>query len=81
MVGVKAPRSLRAFNRADLVKEVFDARTGRKVTVGCMIAVASFTAAEAQDSSLPPVTVDAPVVRKKPPASNGICRLLTPKER
>src|SRR5580698_9959103 len=69
MVGVKAPRSLRAFNRADLVKEVFDARTGRKVTVGCMIAVASFTAAEAQDSSLPPVTVDAPVVRKKPPAS------------
>src|SRR5580704_6867337 len=34
-----------------------------------MIAVASFTAAEAQDSSLPPVTVDAPVVRKKPPAT------------
>jgi catecholate siderophore receptor len=69
MAVVKAPRSLRSFDRTNLVKEVFDARTGRKVTVGCMIAVASFTAAEAQDSSLPPVTVDAPVVRKKPPAS------------
>jgi catecholate siderophore receptor len=69
MAVVKAPRSLRSFDRTNLVKEVFDTRTGRKVTVGCMIAVASFTAAEAQDSSLPPVTVDAPVVRKKPPAS------------
>ncbi len=49
MAVVKAPRSLRSFDRANLVKEVFDARTGRKVTVGCMIAVASFTAAEAQE--------------------------------
>ena len=69
MVVVKAPRTLRSFDRADLIKEVFDAGTGRKVTVGCMIAVASFTVAEAQDSSLPPVMVDAPVVRKKPPAT------------
>jgi len=69
MVAIKAPRSLRSFNRADLIKEVLEAGTGRKVTVGCMMAVASFTAAEAQDSSLPPVTVDAPVVRKKPAAT------------
>ncbi|MGB6565955.1 MAG: TonB-dependent siderophore receptor, partial [Xanthobacteraceae bacterium] len=31
-----------------------------------MIAVASISAAKAQDSLLPPVTVDAPVARKKP---------------
>ncbi len=76
MVVVKAPRTLRSFDRADLIKEVFDGRTGRKVTVGCMIAVASFTAAEAQDSSLPPVTVDAPVVRKKPPTTKSTAEQL-----
>ncbi len=76
MVGARAPRSLRSFDRTDLIKEVFDARTGRKVTIGCMIAVASFTAADAQDLALPPVTVDAPVVRKKPPATKSTAEQL-----
>ena len=31
MAAIKAPRTLRAFDRADLVKEVFDAKTGRKL--------------------------------------------------
>ena len=67
MTGMKAPRTLRTFDNGVLFNEVFDGKTGRKVTVGCIIAVASISGAEAQQSPLPPVTVDAPVVRKKPP--------------
>ena len=66
MTGMKAPRTLRTFDNGVLFNEVFDGKTGRKVTVGCLIAVASISGAEAQQSPLPPVTVDAPVVRKKP---------------
>ena len=42
--------------------------SARKLTVGCLIAVASVTGAKAQ-SPLAPVTVDAPVERKKPVVS------------
>jgi catecholate siderophore receptor len=66
MSAIKAPRSLRGIDTGDLFNEIFDAKTGRKVTIGCLVAVASVTGAEAQQSPLPPVTVDAPVVRKKP---------------
>jgi catecholate siderophore receptor len=66
MTGMKAPSTLRTFENGVLFNEVFDSKTGRKVTVGCLIAVASISGAEAQQSPLPPVTVDAPVVRKKP---------------
>src|SRR3984893_2314899 len=52
------------------VGETFDNYFGRKVSaVAGLIAVASFSGAEAQQSNLPPVTVDAPVARPRPAAS------------
>ncbi len=65
----KAPKSLR--NRAiNSVNEKFDGYSGKKVSaVASLIAVASFSGAEAQQSNLPPVTVDAPVARPRPAAS------------
>src|ERR1700688_3264829 len=66
-----APRSLRAVASVSLVNENFDNYSGRKVSaVAGLIAVASFSGAEAQQSSLPPVTVDAPVARPRPAAAN-----------
>src|SRR3954465_8731836 len=66
-----APRSLRFDVAVNSVGEQVDSRSGKKVsTVASLIAVASFSgAAEAQQSSLPPVTVDAPVARPRPAAS------------
>src|ERR1700688_1099295 len=65
-----APRSLRAVASVSLVNENFDNYSGRKVSaVAGLIAVASFSGAEAQQSSLPPVTVDAPVERPRPAMS------------
>jgi catecholate siderophore receptor len=64
-----APRSLR-FAAENSVNEKFDGNSGKKVTaVAGLIAVASFSGAEAQQSTLPPVTVDAPVARPRPAAS------------
>src|SRR6202035_561973 len=64
-----APRSLRAVAAVNL-NETFDNCSGRKVsTVAGLIAVASFSGAEAQQSNLPPVTVDAPVERPRPAMS------------
>jgi catecholate siderophore receptor len=68
MGSVKTPQSLRSRIAMEFISEAFDNNAARKVTVGCLIAVASFTGAEAQ-SPLPPVTVDAPVARKRPPAA------------
>jgi catecholate siderophore receptor len=68
MGSVKAPRSLRSFIASDFINEVVEGNPTRKVTVGCLIAVASITGAEAQ-TPLAPVTVEAPVTRKKPPAT------------
>ncbi|SNT60228.1 catecholate siderophore receptor [Tardiphaga sp. OK246] len=65
----KMPRSLRAVSEVR-VDEGADPHSGRKVTaVAGLIAVASFSGAEAQQSTLPPVTVDAPVARPRPAAS------------
>ncbi|MFL6791754.1 MAG: TonB-dependent receptor [Bradyrhizobium sp.] len=67
---VKAPRSLRfdvAINSVDPSAENY---SGTKVSaVAGLIAVASFSGAEAQQSNLPPVTVDAPVARPRPAAA------------
>jgi catecholate siderophore receptor len=68
MDSARAPQSLRLLIAKELINEALDGHSARKVTVGCLIAVASFTGAEAQ-SPLPPVTVEAPVVRKRPPAT------------
>ena len=67
---VVTPRSLRSFAAVNSSAEGFDNNSGRKVTaVAGLIAVASVTGAEAQQSNLPPVTVDAPVARPKPAAA------------
>jgi catecholate siderophore receptor len=66
----KTPRSLRSNAAMNSVCEKFDGYSGRKVsTVAGLMAVASFSGAEAQQSPLPPVTVDAPVVRPRPAVS------------
>jgi catecholate siderophore receptor len=67
----KKPRSLRAQATMNLVNDTSENQGGRKVSaVAGLIAVASFSgAAEAQQSNLPPVTVDAPVARPRSAAS------------
>src|SRR5258707_13444240 len=66
----KMPRSLRSIGANNPVQENPDGYSGKTVSaVAGLIAVASFSGAEAQQSSLPPVTVDAPVARPKPAAS------------
>jgi catecholate siderophore receptor len=65
----KMPRSLRGNATVHAANEVAD-YAGRKVSaVAGLIAVASFSGAEAQQSNLPPVMVDAPVARPRPVAS------------
>jgi len=67
----KTPRSLRSNAALNSVSERFDNYSGRKVSaVAGLMAVASFSGtAEAQQSNLPPVTVDAPVTRPRPTVS------------
>lgn len=66
----KAPRSLRFEAAVNSVGQAVENSSGKKVSaVAGLIAVASFSGAEAQQSSLPPVTVDAPVSRPRPAAS------------
>jgi len=66
----KAPRSLRSIAAINSVGERIDNNSGRKVSsVAGLIAVASFSGAEAQQAPLPPVTVDAPVARPRPASS------------
>jgi catecholate siderophore receptor len=66
----KTPRSLRTNAAVNSVSEKSDNYSGRKVTaVAGLMAVASFSGAEAQQSNLPPVTVDAPVTRPRPAVS------------
>jgi catecholate siderophore receptor len=62
------PRTLRGFPALPGFDGVFEGNPTQKVTVGCLIAVAAVTGAEAQEQPLPPVTVDAPITRPKPPA-------------
>src|SRR5476649_1420907 len=66
----KTPRSLRSYAAINSVGETFDGYPGRRVSaVAGMMAVASLSGAEAQQSNLPPVTIDAPVARPRPAAS------------
>src|SRR6202453_2634568 len=66
----KTPRSLRSSAAMNFVSETSDNYSGRKVSaVAGLMAVASFSGAEAQQGPLPPVTVDAPVARPRPGAS------------
>lgn len=51
------------------VGETFDGNSGKISAVAGLIAVASFSSAEAQQATLPPVTVDAPVARPRPAVS------------
>ncbi|MBR0827535.1 TonB-dependent receptor [Bradyrhizobium manausense] len=66
-----APKSLRSIATFELADEKFDVGSAKAVSaVAGLIAVASFSgAAEAQQSNLPPVAVDAPVERPRPAAS------------
>ena len=66
----KTPRSLRSNAAVNSVSEKSENYSGRKVSaVAGLMAVASFSGAEAQQSNLPPVTVDAPVSRPRPAVS------------
>jgi catecholate siderophore receptor len=71
----KAPRSLRSVATVELIGESFENNNnaGRVSAVAGLIAVASFSSAEAQQpkeqSNLPPVTVDAPATRSRPAAA------------
>src|SRR5580692_10163874 len=66
----KTPRSLRLNATMNSVGETSDNYSGRKVSaVAGLMAVASFSGAQAQQDPLPPVTVDAPVARPRPAAS------------
>jgi catecholate siderophore receptor len=66
----KAPRSLRFEVAVNSVGHTIENNSGKKVSaVAGLIAVASFSGAEAQQPNLPPVTVDAPVARPRPAAS------------
>src|SRR3954467_1770750 len=63
----KAPRSLRFEAAVNSLGQTVENNSGKKVSaVAGLIAVASFSGAEAQQSNLPPVTVDAPVARPRP---------------
>jgi catecholate siderophore receptor len=70
MSTAKMPRSLRTIAAADPINRSSDNNSAGKVSaVAGLIAVASFSsAAEAQQSNLPPVTIDAPVARPRPAA-------------
>jgi catecholate siderophore receptor len=66
----KMPRSLRSVGTINRVPDHPDGYCGRKVSaVAGLIAVASCSGAEAQQSNLPPVTVDAPIARPRPAAA------------
>jgi catecholate siderophore receptor len=66
----KAPRSLRFDGAINSVNLMVENNSGKTVSaVAGLIAVASFSGAEAQQTTLPPVTVDAPVARPRPAAS------------
>ena len=70
MSQTRAPRTLRSAAAINSVDEKSNTGSGASVSaVAGLIAVASFSGAEAQQSNLPPVTIDAPVARPRPAAS------------
>ncbi|MBS0531145.1 MAG: TonB-dependent receptor [Proteobacteria bacterium] len=70
MSSARMPRSLRTIAAPDQINSSSDNNSAGKISaVAGLIAAASFpAAAEAQQSSLPPVTIDAPVARPRPAA-------------
>ena len=73
MSKAKTPRSLRSNAATNSVSEKFEGYSAgegysvRKVSaVAGLMAVATFSGAQAQQPNLPPVTVDPPVARPKP---------------
>jgi catecholate siderophore receptor len=67
---VKAPRSLHGNAAIGFNDDRLNSySSGRVSAVAGLVAVASFSGAEAQQADLPPVSVDAPVARPKPAAS------------
>ena len=67
---VVAPKSLRSVAAFNPMDEKSAGISGKKVSaVASLMAVASVSGAEAQQSNLPPVSVDAPVQRPRPAAS------------
>ena len=67
MAGARVPRTLRVGGAA--VKAAIEENPGKLSAVAGLIAVASFSGAEAQTPTIPPVNVDAPVARPRPAAS------------
>ncbi len=65
----KTPRSLRSNAAVNSASEKSEIHAGKVTAVAGLMAVASFSGAEAQQSNLPPVTVDAPVTRPRPTVS------------
>jgi catecholate siderophore receptor len=66
---VQATRSLRSPIAFVAPNDNTQIDTSLKVTVACLVAAGSITGAEAQESPLPPVTIDAPLTRPRPPAA------------
>src|ERR1700744_5498904 len=64
----KTPRSLRSNAAMNSASDKSEIHAGKVTAVAGLMAVASFSGAEAQQSNLPPVTVDAPVARPRPAA-------------
>lgn len=69
MSNAKAPRSLRFEVAIGSANDNANYSGAKVSAVASLIAVASFSGAEAQQSNLPPVTVDAPVARPRPATS------------
>ena len=68
--GVLRPGTLRVLPGVRSFDGIVENNPTQKITVGCLIAVAAMgTSAEAQEQTLPPVTVDAPIARPKPPVA------------
>jgi catecholate siderophore receptor len=66
MVGVKAPRSLRA---GAIVSRGTDINTAGKVSMAAIVAAGAIGVGKAEaQSALPPVNIDAPQTRPKPPS-------------
>jgi catecholate siderophore receptor len=69
MSKIKAPVSLRSYTMAAPRIIISDTNASGRVTLACLIAASSIGGAEAQQSPLPPVTIDAPITRPKPPSA------------
>jgi catecholate siderophore receptor len=63
------PRSLRSSIVAFVLEDNNDIDASLRITAACLVAAGTITSADAQDAPLPPVTIDAPIARPKPPAA------------